>query len=351
MSWTRERTWEVLLTAILVGTIAYNATQSDVYLDIDNFVNIFRLSIEKVIIAVAMTFVIVSGEIDLSVASVMAFSACTLAFAYESGVPFWLAIALALAAAAAAGLVQGLVIATTGISSLVVTLAGLIGFRGAARVLLEDRSIGDFPEWFGELGRDDLVGPMPFALVLFLVLLVLSGVLLHRTAVGRRLFVIGDNAEVARFSGIDVARTKVVLFTCSGLVAGVAGVLFAARLGSVRANIGEGFELDIITMVLLGGVSIFGGSGTLLGVALAIGIVLNLRNGLGLANVESNTQTGVIGALLIVSVLARNLLDRLPLGRAGQARAGPEPADPETGPEGPPGPGTAVPGADTGAVA
>jgi rhamnose transport system permease protein len=351
MSWTRERTWEVLLTAILVGTIAYNATQSDVYLDIDNFVNIFRLSIEKVIIAVAMTFVIVSGEIDLSVASVMAFSACTLAFAYESGVPFWLAIVLALAAAAAAGLVQGLVIATTGISSLVVTLAGLIGFRGAARVLLEDRSIGDFPEWFGELGRDDLVGPMPFALVLFLVLLVLAGVLLHRTAVGRRLFVIGDSAEVARFSGIDVARTKVVLFTCSGLVAGVAGVLFAARLGSVRANIGEGFELDIITMVLLGGVSIFGGSGTLLGVALAIGIVLNLRNGLGLANVESNTQTGVIGAVLIVSVLARNLLDRLPLGRASQERAGPEPADPETGPEGVRGPGTAVPGADTGAVA
>ena len=139
----------------------------------------------------------------------------------------------------------------------------------------------------------------------------------YQANLGRRLFVIGDNAEVARFSGIDVARTKVLLFTASAFVAGVAGVLFAARLGSVRANIGEGFELDIITMVLLGGVSIFGGSGTLLGVALAIGIVLNLRNGLGLANVESNTQTGVIGALLIASVLAQNALDRLPLRRSG----------------------------------
>ena len=342
MSLTRERTWEVLLTAILVGTIAYNATQSDVYLDIDNFVNIFRLSIEKVIIAVAMTFVIVTGEIDLSVASVMAFAACTLAYAHESGVPFGLAIVLALVAAAAAGLVQGVVSATTGISSLVVTLAGLIGFRGAARILLEDRSSGDFPEWFGELGRDDVLGPMPFALVLFLILLVLGGVVLHRSAVGRRLFVIGDNAEVARFSGIDVARTKVLLFTCSGFVAGVAGVLFAARLGSVRANIGEGFELDIVTMVLLGGVSIFGGSGTLLGVALAIGIVLNLRNGLGLANVESNTQTGVIGALLIVSVLARNLLDRLPLRRTHAER---------TGPDGSGARDIAATGADTGAVA
>jgi len=316
-NWSRERSWEVLLALILVGTIVYNATQSDVYLDVDNFVNIFRLSIEKVIIAVAMTFVIVSGEIDLSVASVMAFSACTLAFAYDAGVPFWLAIVLALVMAASAGLLQGWVIASTGISSLVVTLAGLIGFRGAARVLLEDRSIGDFPDWFGDVGRADFIGPLPFGLVLFLVLLVLGGIVLHRSVVGRRLYVIGDNAEVARFSGIDVARTKVLLFTASAFVAGVAGVLFAARLGSVRANIGEGFELDIITMVLLGGVSIFGGSGTLLGVALAIGIVLNLRNGLGLANVESNTQTGVIGVLLIVSVLAQNVLDRLPLRRSG----------------------------------
>jgi len=148
-----------------------------------------------------------------------------------------------------------------------------------------------------------------------IVLLLVGGVILHRTSFGRRVYVIGNNADVARYSGIDVARVKLILFTTSGLVAGVAGVLFAARLGSVRANIGEGFELDIITMVLLGGVSIFGGSGTLLGVALAICIVLNLRNGLGLANVEANTQTGVIGALLIVSVLAQNVLDRLPIRR------------------------------------
>jgi rhamnose transport system permease protein len=315
IEWTRERSWELLLAVILVGTIVYNATQSPVYLDVDNFVNLFRLSIEKVIVAVAMTFVIINGEIDLSVASVMAFAACVLAAAHESGAPFGLAIAIALAAAASAGFVQGLVVAKTGISSLVVTLAGLIGFRGAARVLLEDRSIGEFPDWFGDLGRADFLGPMPFALVLFLVMLVVGGVILHRTSFGRRVYVIGNNADVARFSGIDVARVKLVLFTMSGLVAGIAGVLFAARLGSVRANIGEGFELDIITMVLLGGVSIFGGSGTLLGVALAICIVLNLRNGLGLANVEANTQTGVIGALLIVSVLAQNLLDRLPLRR------------------------------------
>jgi rhamnose transport system permease protein len=317
--WARTRSWELLLAVILVATIAYNATQSPVYLDVDNFVNLFRLSIEKVIIAVAMTFVIINGEIDLSVASVMAFSACVLASAHEAGVPFPLAIVLALAAGAGAGFVQGLVIARTGISSLVVTLAGLIGFRGAARILLEDRSIGDFPDWFGDVGRADFLGPMPFALVLFVVMIVVGGIVLHRAAFGRKVFVIGANADVARYSGIDVARVKLTIFTLSGLVAGVAGVLFAARLGSIRANVGEGFELDIITMVLLGGVSIFGGTGSMVGVGLAICIVLNLRNGLGLANVEPNTQTGVIGALLIASVLAQNLLDRLPLRRPGAA--------------------------------
>jgi rhamnose transport system permease protein len=317
--WARTRSWELLLAVILVATIAYNATQSPVYLDVDNFVNLFRLSIEKVIIAVAMTFVIINGEIDLSVASVMAFSACVLASAHQAGVPFPLAIVLALAAGAGAGFLQGQVVARTGISSLVVTLAGLIGFRGAARILLEDRSIGDFPDWFGDVGRADFLGPMPFALALFLVMIVVGGIVLHRGAFGRKVFVIGANADVARYSGIDVARVKLTIFTLSGLTAGVAGVLFAARLGSIRANVGEGFELDIITMVLLGGVSIFGGTGSMVGVGLAICIVLNLRNGLGLANVEPNTQTGVIGALLIASVLAQNLLDRLPLRRPGAA--------------------------------
>src|SRR5262245_5748833 len=317
--WARTRSWELLLAVMLVATVIYNATQSPVYLNVDNFVNLFRLSIEKVIIAVAMTFVIINGEIDLSVASVMAFSACVLASAHQGGVPFGLAIVLALAAAAAAGFVQGLVVARTGISSLVVTLAGLIGCRGAARILLEDRSIGDFPGWFGDVGRNDFLGPMPLALVLFLVMLVVGGIVLHRGAFGRKVFVIGANADVARYSGIDVARVKLAIFTLSGLVAGIAGVLFAARLGSVRANIGDGFELDIITMVLLGGVSIYGGAGSVVVVGLSSCILLNLRNGLGLPNVHPNTQTGVIGPLLIVSVLAQNLLDRLPLRRRAAA--------------------------------
>jgi rhamnose transport system permease protein len=312
--------WELLLTAILVVVVVVNTQLSPFYLGTINFSNMFQLSIEKVIVVVVMAFVIINGEIDLSVASVMGFSACVLAALHDAGAPFAVAVIVALLSGAGAGLLQGSFVAFMGLPSLVVTLAGLIGFRGAARILVEDRSIGGFPDWFDRLGQEPLVGRIYFSSALFVAGLVLAGIVLHRTAFGRTVFVIGNNAEVARYSGVDVVRTKLILLTTSGFVAGLAGVLYAARLGSVRGDLALGFELDIITMVLLGGVSIFGGSGTIIGVALAIVIVLNLRNGLGLGNVEANTQTGIIGAILIGSVLVPNLVGRI----AGQwTRSGP----------------------------
>ncbi|MGH9051473.1 MAG: ABC transporter permease [Acidimicrobiia bacterium] len=314
--WARAHRWEMLLAAILLISTAVNASLTPFYLGVGNFVNLFQLSIEKVIVVVMMTFVIINGEIDLSVASVMGFSAGVLAALHDGGsVPFGLAVVVALAAGAAAGFIQGLFVAKVGLPSLVVTLAGLIGFRGAARVLLEDRSIGGFPGWFDRLGQQPLVGPLPVALIIFVVGLAAAWIILHRSAFGRVVYVIGNSAEVARYSGIKVARIKLRLLTLSGLVAGLGGVLFAARLGSVRGSLAEGWELDIVTMVLLGGVSIFGGSGSMLGVALSTFIVLNLRNGLGLANVGGTTQTGVIGGLLILSVLIPNLAARFRIRR------------------------------------
>ena len=310
-SWARRYTWELVLGVILLATIVFNLTQSTGYLGIDNFVNLFQLHIEKVIVVISMTFVIVGGEIDLSVASVMAWAASVLATLHEHGAPMVAALAAGLAAAGVAGLVNGWCVAKLGLPSLVVTLAGLIGWRGAARVLVEDRSIGDFPRWFDRLGQDDLIGPLPVAVVLFFVLFAIGWVILQRSAVGRVLYVIGDNAEVARYSGVNVVRTRLALFIASSLVAGVAGILFAARLGTVRGDMASGYELEIITIVLLGGVSIFGGSGRMSGVLLAVLIVLNLRNGFGLANVGGNTQTGVIGAILIGSVIAQNVIDRI----------------------------------------
>lgn len=309
--WADGHRWEVLLMVVLVITVIVNALLSPFYLGVDNFINLFWLSNEKILVAVIMTFIIIAGEIDLSVASVMALSAVVMATVAQGGTPFALAILAGLAAGGIAGLINGLVITRFGLPSLVVTLAGLIGYRGATRVFIEDRSLGDFPEWFDTLGQEPLVGPIPFALLLFAVVLAIGWITLERGSLGRKVYVIGNNAEVARYSGVAVDRVKLRLFVASGLLAGLAGVLFGARLGSVRGGLAEFYELDIITMVLLGGVSIFGGKGSMLGVALSLFTVLNIRNGLGLANVDGIIQTGVIGLLLIGSVLIPNLAQRL----------------------------------------
>ncbi|MBW7884024.1 MAG: ABC transporter permease [Caldilineaceae bacterium] len=305
LSWLRR--WEGLLLAILVIVIAQNSVRTPAYLSIDNQINLFVLSIEKIIVALAMTFIIINAEIDLSVASVMGFAACTAGFLFSQGVPMAGAVAAGLAAGLLSGVFNAFWIAYMGLPSLVVTLAGLIGYRGLAYLLLEDRSIGDFPEWFDRLGQRALVGPFPLSLVVFSVLLLAAVIILQYSGFGRYVYVIGNNRDVARYAGVKVRRVKLLLFIVSGTVAALAGVLYMARLGAVRGDLAFGFELDIITMVLLGGVSIFGGSGTVWGVLLSILIILNLRNGMSLANMSGHMQTGVIGVLLILSVLVPNL--------------------------------------------
>lgn len=301
--WERYQRWETLLLAILIVSIIVNIAQSPNYLTINNIVNLFILHIEKIIVALVMTFIIINGEIDLSVASVMGLAACVLAKLYESGVPVEIGIVVGLVAGILCGAFNGFWVAVVGLPSLAVTLAGLIGYRGVARILLEDRSIGNLPAWFDNLGQQPLIGPFPLAILVFFLLLGVAIVLLQSSAFGRYVYVIGNNREAARYAGVKVRRVKLTLFVASGFIAALAGLLFAARLGAVRGNTAEGFELDIITMVLLGGVSIFGGTGTLTGVGLSILIILNLRNGMSLINVTGNIQTSVIGALLILSIL------------------------------------------------
>jgi rhamnose transport system permease protein len=304
----RLRSWEGFLLGILLVVVAFNAIAAPGYLSLQNQINLFQLSVEKAIVVLVMTFVIVSGEIDLSVASVMGLSAVVLAWLTSQGVATEVAVVVALLVGSLCGLVNGFWIAIVGLPSLAVTLAGLIGYRGLARLLIEDRSVGGFPTWFEDLGQRPLVGPFPLALVIFAVLLVAATVALQSSGFGRYVYVLGNNLQVARFSGVRISRLRLAIFSLSGFVAALAGILLAARLGAVRGSTAEGFELDIITMVLLGGVSIFGGRGTMPGVILSILLILNLRNGLGLANVTGNTQTGVVGVLLILSVLIPNLL-------------------------------------------
>ena len=304
------RSWEGLLLALLAAIVAALATWSPYYLGVGNLVNLFQLSIEKAIVVLPMTLLIINGEIDLSVASVMGLAACITAILFQHGVPMPLAALAALAAGAAAGLVNGVWVAYVGLPSLVVTLAGLIGYRGLARILVEDRAYGGFPDWFEAMGQQPLVGPLTLPILVFAALFAVTAVLLHLSGFGRLVTVMGSGLEAARYSGVRVRRVKLLLFVAVGAVSALAGILYAARLGSVRGDMAAGFELDIITIVLLGGVSIFGGSGTLAGVGLSILVILNLRNGMGLAGITANAQTSVIGALLILSVLVPNLVGK-----------------------------------------
>jgi rhamnose transport system permease protein len=314
----RLKSWEGFLLLSLLVIIGINTGMSPEFLTLGNQINLFQLSIEKIIVALVMTFIIINGEIDLSVGSMMGLSACAFGWMVkEQGVAAPAAIAISLAIGVLGGALNGWFITRVGLPSLVVTLATLIGFRGLARVLVEDRGLTDFPDWFDALGQQGLIGPLPFALVAFAVLFLLLYIVLERSGFGRKTQVIGTNREVAEFAGIDTDRHKMILFIASGTIAAFAGLLYAARVGAVRGDVANGFELDIITIVLLGGVSIFGGTGSLIGTLLAILIVLNIRNGMALLNITGHIQTGVIGLLLIASVI----VPRLKVGAAREKAA------------------------------
>ena len=305
------KSWEGFLAIILLVVVIVNSLLSESFLSIENQINLFVLSIEKVIIALIMAKIIINAEIDLSVASMMGLSACALGWFVESGMPMTMALIASITIGAVGGAFNGFWITVVKLPSLVVTLAMLIGFRGLARVLIGDRSIKMFPQWFEDLGQQPLFLNIPFSVMIFIVLLICVVITLEYTGFGRHIYTIGINQNVALYSGINVARVKMLLFIFSGIISAIAGILYAARLGTVRGDMGLGFELDIITIVLLGGVSIFGGSGSIYGVILSILIVLYLRNGMSLSNITGHLQTGVIGVLLILSVLIPNVLENM----------------------------------------
>jgi rhamnose transport system permease protein len=207
-------------------------------------------------------------------------------------------------------------------------LGTLALFRGLALIVLGPRGISDFPPAFTELGFGHVPGTLiPWPFVIFAVLAVLLGILLHRTWIGRQVFAIGKNTGASRFSGVRVTRVKVGLFVLSGLVAAAAGIILTARLATARADAGSGMTLTVVTVVLLGGVNIFGGSGTIPGVALAVLVVAVMQNALRLASVTVEVQSVALGLLLILSVViptfahqAKSAIDRVRGGR-------PPPAD------------------------
>lgn len=306
---TARLTWEVLLTVILAGSLALGRLLSSVFLQTDNLSNILLDITEISLMALPMTFIIVTGEIDLSVASVLGASSALMGVLWHMGLPMPLVMVLVVVGGAMAGALNGWLVVGLELPSLAVTIGTLALFRGIAYVLLGDQAVADFPASYTAFGMNTLGGtfiPQPFAIVI--VGAALFGVVLHATPFGRSLYAIGANSSAARFSGIDVGKAKLRLFVLSGLVSAIAGIIFTLRFTSARGDNGEGFELAVIAAVLFGGVSIFGGRGSLYGVLLSLLIVGVLRNALTLVDVSSETLTIVTGLLLLSSVLIPNLV-------------------------------------------
>ena len=306
------KTWEALLVVLLLVSILLGSLLSPYFLSGFNFYAITSNIMEIAIMALPMTLIIIVGEIDLSVASVLGLASVVLGFLWQRSNSMPLAIVVALLVGVVAGYFNGVLVTRLALPSLVITIGTLALFRGLAYVVLGDQAVSNFPTAFTNFGFSTIPGTeLPWSGLIFAVLVVIFAVVLHFSRLGRQLYAMGNNKEAARFAGINVARIKLVLFIISGLLAALAGVIFTARFSSARPDNAVGFELEVVTVVLLGGVDIFGGRGTLPGVVLATFIVAILQNILGLKNISGDIQSLAIGLLLIVSVLGPNLARRI----------------------------------------
>lgn len=305
--------WEVILCALLVLVFVANAMATPWFLDIYNLADATYNFSEKAIIALPMALLILTREIDLSVGAMVALSALAVGVMAGQGAGPAVLVATGLGTGLLCGMFNGLLVTRIGVPSIVITIGTMSLFRGIAQVSLGDQALTSFPPGFTALGQSYLVKwpPLPLSFALFLVLAVIFTVFLHRTAAGRRLFAIGANPTAALFSGIDVARTRFWLFALSGLLSGLAGALLAARFGVVRPNAALGWELDVITMVIFGGVAIAGGAGSIPGVVLSAFVLGFATFGLALLNVPGIVITVLLGLLLIISIATPLVLRRL----------------------------------------
>jgi rhamnose transport system permease protein len=304
--------WEVILLLIFLVVIGVSAGVSPYFLDLFNIMNTTFNFMEKAMVALPMTLVILCGDIDISVAGIMALASLLMGAASAAGAGAGALVLIGLGTGAAAGLLNGLLIVRFSIPSIAVTIGSMSLFRGIAYAVLGDKAYTRYPKGFAYLGQgyvgDTLV---PFELLLFVLLAVLFGLMLHRTTFGRKVYAIGNNATAARFSGVPVRTVRLLVFCLSGLMSGLASVLLTSRIGSTRPNIAEGWELEIITTVVLGGVAISGGQGNLFGVIVGIFLIGFLKFGMGLINVPGVVMNIVIGFLLIVAILLPGSVGRL----------------------------------------
>ncbi len=303
--------WATLLVCVAIALFVLNASLSPNFLKPGSLAYATYNFTEKALIALAMALLIIAGEIDLSVAAIMALASTMMGLALQYGVGTPGLVAIGILTGLACGAFNGVLVTRLNLPSIVVTIGTMSLFRGISYIILGDQAFKGYPKDFAYFGQGNAFWIVPFEFVLFLVAGVIFYILLHRTDFGRRIFVIGNNATAARFSGVRVERIKFILFCLTGLTSGIASVLLTSRLGSTRPYLAQGWELDVVTMVVLGGVSILGGAGSVTGVVIAAFIMGLVTFGMGLLNVPGIVQSIFIGVLLITVIALPIVVEKL----------------------------------------
>lgn len=300
--------WEWLLVVLFIGINIMNANLSPYYMNSDGLLIATSSFLEKAFIALPMAFILVLGEIDISVASTVALSSVLMGVSYNNlGVPMIVAVMICLVTGTLCGFINGFILTKfKELAPMIVTLGTQILYRGIATIILKDQASGNFPMWFSEIYWGS-IGSIPYMLIVFIVLSIIFGVVLHKTTFGRRVFAIGSNRVTSRYSGVQVDKIRLLIYTITGTMASVTALFLTSRMGSTRPNIAQGYELEAIAMVVLGGISTSGGKGRFIGAIISIFVIGFLRYGLGLVNVSSQVMLIIIGALLIVAVMIPNL--------------------------------------------
>lgn len=301
--------WETGLAAVVVIVIIVGSSVSSQFLTGNNLFNVGLSNGEIAIMTLPMTLIIISGEIDLSVASILGMASALLGVLWSKGLPMPAIFAIVAIVGLAAGAFNGLLVTRLGLPSLAVTIGTLALYRGIATILLGPTTVANFPAAYTNLGVNGVPftgNDVTYSTLIFVVLAIIFGVVLHATPFGRSIYAMGASVEAAQFAGIRVKRIKTILFMISGLICSLAGVLWTFRLDTAVQNNGLGLELDVVAIVLLAGVSIFGGKGSIIGVVLAVLVFAGIQNALLLTNFNQEATGIVTGALLLASVFLPN---------------------------------------------
>ncbi|WP_394377871.1 ABC transporter permease [Streptomyces cacaoi] len=317
--------WDTAVGALLVAAFLVGTGTTDGFSDTANLAAALNDTAEIALIALPMTLLVVAGQVDLSVASMLGLSSALAGRLWDVGWTFETIVPLCLLIGALGGLLNGWLVTRVGLPSLAVTIGTLTLYRGLASVVLGNKAVADFPESYARWASNTETVPgtfVPWPIALFCLLAVAAAIALHCTGFGRALFAVGAQEDAARFAGIRVKRLKLVLFTLSGLVASFAGIVYTLRYGSARADNGLGLELAVVAAVLLGGVDFDGGKGTLGGAVAGVLLIGVLDNLLTLNDISHEIQVIVTGVLLVVSVLTPRLAAVLTARRRRRAAAG-----------------------------